>query len=681
MFVLLILTTFVASIRGDAYCTGGPSVWSFPVLAAQAPAAEDFSNDCPLPLSLDPNIYYINPNKTQKRPWDSTGDLVVNGPGAGWALDPENAFGCMVGGWCPYACKAGYIESQFDNMVGQPWAWQTSCNGENIFVGAGRRSVDCEGGMLGSPCAGGEQGLYCNANKQVSVQAPSSTSSLGYTSPCIPSAPGTEIVNTAPFEVSTCRTIFPGSEIPQIPTTAGANQTVPLTVPPVYINGEPAWWTAGRSNSAGLQHYFMTPNQCLEPVCQWVLTRPATGLPSVGGIDYSPYILEVAPSGTSQVNGYNIAIRINCDSSLGDPEANAGNSYDTSLGNPGYGVRLYDAEGNLQCDAFWTGPAVKSDCSTICRGDRCANAPCSGSDCAMAAPDCSSVQCSSTPVQPVILDGNGNPFATGTGLIQACSVAYDIDNNVGKSIRVEVYQTANIGLTSAPGSNPSNNNQAPGNPAVVSSSSSKVSSSESTATKASSTTSATHAASSTTKASTVAASTTTKVSSSTHAASSTTKASTVAATTATKVSSSTHAASSTIAASTTTKASSSTHATSSTTKASTVAATTTKVSTEAASTHAASTTTKVTTKASSSSAKASTTTIASVSTHSTSSSSASGNTCPGALPCVSSSGVITCYQPTVFSCDNGFLCPLNFLACGESCYSASEYQCVNGALV
>jgi hypothetical protein len=39
--------------------------------------------------------------------------------GSGWALDARSAFGCTVGAWCPYACASPYIETQYDNLLGQ----------------------------------------------------------------------------------------------------------------------------------------------------------------------------------------------------------------------------------------------------------------------------------------------------------------------------------------------------------------------------------------------------------------------------------------------------------------------------------------------------------------------------------------------------------------------------------
>lgn len=48
----------------------------------------------------------------------------------------------------------------------------------------------------------------------------------------------------------------------------------------------------------GLQYYFMRPvvngQECLVPQCQWIGTRPGTTKYSIGGIDYSPYIVSLS---------------------------------------------------------------------------------------------------------------------------------------------------------------------------------------------------------------------------------------------------------------------------------------------------------------------------------------------------------------------------------------------------
>jgi len=139
-----------------------------------------------------------------------------------------------------------------------------------------------------------------------------------------------------------------------------------------------------------------------------------------------------------------------------------------------------------------------------------------------------------------------------------------------------------------------------------------------------------------------------------------------------------------------------------TTKAATTKAPTTKtpttkpVTTKAPTTHAA-TTKAVTTKAATTKApttklpttkvpttKVATTKAPTTKPATTTKAAPTPSSCPGGpgqAACIGSSGVVTCYDRSQYSCDNGFLCPLGYQACGESCYSPTVYKCVNGALV
>ncbi|OUM63831.1 glycoside hydrolase family 16 protein [Piromyces sp. E2] len=39
-----------------------------------------------------------------------------------------------------------------------------------------------------------------------------------------------------------------------------------------------------------------------------------------------------------------------------------------------------------------------------------------------------------------------------------------------------------------------------------------------------------------------------------------------------------------------------------------------------------------------------------------------------------------CYDPALYSCDNGVLCPYGMKNCGGACYSPNNYHCINGSL-
>jgi hypothetical protein len=165
----------------------------------------------------------------------------------------------MEGSWCPYACKSPFIEAQYDNEIGQPWAWSISCAGRNQMIGAGRRIQMCPGANVPEPpiCAGGQQGispypflvclsfasdscvtgLYCNAQHQAVILAPSSLPPLAYQTNCIPTVNAVEIVNDTPWTITACRTVFPGSEVPQIPTEFPPGSTIQLPTPFVETPG------------------------------------------------------------------------------------------------------------------------------------------------------------------------------------------------------------------------------------------------------------------------------------------------------------------------------------------------------------------------------------------------------------------------------------------------------------
>jgi len=65
-------------------------------------------------------------------------------------------------------------------------------------------------------------------------------------------------------------------------------------------------------------------------------------------------------------------------------------------------------------------------------------------------------------------------------------------------------------------------------------------------------------------------------------------------------------------------------------------------------------------------------------------------TCLGAVGAVLSAPVCpnglqscgeACYDPAIYSCDNGQLCPAGMLNCNGACYSPNEYHCENGNLI
>jgi len=179
----------------------------------------------------------------------------------------------------------------------------------------------------------------------------------------------------------------------------------------------------------------------LEPVCQWILTRPGITDNSQGGIDYTPYIIEWVPNIADTT--FTISVRSNNDATV---EPNSG--YAGALGAPGYGMQLYDSNGVLQCDAFWDGPlapdGATDNCGTLCEGQGCANDPNCGGNCAQTPPNCGAITCSKDIVQPRINKGNGTPFATGSGLSEACTAGHwDVNNPGSQKMKIRLYSYCN----------------------------------------------------------------------------------------------------------------------------------------------------------------------------------------------------------------------------------------------
>lgn len=49
--------------------------------------------------------------------------------------------------------------------------------------------------------------------------------------------------------------------------------------------------------------------------------------------------------------------------------------------------------------------------------------------------------------------------------------------------------------------------------------------------------------------------------------------------------------------------------------------------------------------------------------------------------CALSTGGSQCFDPNLYDCVSGMLCPKNYLACGNQCYSTQDYTCFNGTFL
>lgn len=277
----------------------------------------------------------------------------VNSQGAGtggWAINPNFQFQCQDGGYCPYACETGYIETQYDNGSSSPYVWQMIQNGQLTYIGGGNKKVNVNGQFISS---GGKQGVKCdNGQLKLNDQLPQYSGQY-----CIETPRILKVKNNSEYTVTFCRTTMTFG-IPQIPTVILPGQEIFLTTIPsckdekwvksndikncnnkyMKKNNNPVWWN-GNSNICNqrekvqLTYFISRANENdLSPTCQFNKTRPSTMTDSVRGVDYYPYLLTVD-------GDLNVRINSNNDTVLGSCAA-----YDTSLGNPKFGMRLYDRD-------------------------------------------------------------------------------------------------------------------------------------------------------------------------------------------------------------------------------------------------------------------------------------------------------------------------------------------------
>jgi len=317
------------------------------------------------------------PNKWKiALPWGPTRFTTFELPANdGWAVDARQDYACELGGWCPYACKPGFIETQYDDYVGQPYHLSTSADG---WVGSGRRLATVGSGS--QECSGGNIGLFCDEAGSLRVKAPSKKAthgvaytergfSKGYRRKLCRLTPGVTLANTAPSTITACRTVFPGTEIPQIPIEVAGNGSQPLTILP----DDGRWWKSGKSvlfgtlDTAPIEYFVSRMDEPNHPDCVWDTVRPscapnpllgegvippscgfAAG-PNGGGVDFYPYIIGVQQgTGDFIINTNN------------DYTANWFGVYDPALGHPGYGMAAYDESGTLLGAVEWCGGYKRS---------------------------------------------------------------------------------------------------------------------------------------------------------------------------------------------------------------------------------------------------------------------------------------------------------------------------------
>jgi hypothetical protein len=104
---------------------------------------------CPLPTGdpiLDPDnlLLPLSLSWVQQTPWDPARPVYVDSHPwtGGWSMLPSRGYGCNIGGYCPYACRAPYYETQWDNAWAGSAYWSLSTGDPTpSFIGFGRRYV------------------------------------------------------------------------------------------------------------------------------------------------------------------------------------------------------------------------------------------------------------------------------------------------------------------------------------------------------------------------------------------------------------------------------------------------------------------------------------------------------------------------------------------------------------
>lgn len=272
----------------------------------------------------------------------------------GWAIDPNVQNQCQEGGYCPYACETGYIETQYDDSATSQYIWEVEDQGKVKFVGGGRKTVNINGKCIP---AGGKQGLYCKSGKlQYNNQVKEYTDTA-----CIQTPRVLSIKNNTKYTITFCR-VTNSFGIPQIPSVISPGEQVYLTSIPnckddrwakvnvsesckninwIKAGANPIWWNGynnveGKSQNCqgAILTYFVSRSDetNLAPVCQANKLRPSTEKDSSKGIDYYPYILTIDKNFKVRLNSNNDALMGSC------------SGYDPSLGNPKFGMRLFDRD-------------------------------------------------------------------------------------------------------------------------------------------------------------------------------------------------------------------------------------------------------------------------------------------------------------------------------------------------
>jgi hypothetical protein len=336
------------------------------------------TSNCSFPLQ-EKNILKLTDVWTQELP---TGEILETGNGVsgGFAIPVTSSKGCVDKAVCPYACESGFIETQYDNMSNGDFIWEN--NGK--FVGGGKRSVMINGKQTS---AGGVQGVVCDKGK-LKLEAHSNTDVPEYSNRlCVETPKVLKIINNSSYSVTFCRTTV--LNIPQIPTLILAGEEKYLTSIPQCSdykfattqvpntcknqlhtkakNSKKVWWKGKQQFCEKPIDNFLTyyisrgDETVLKPISQLNSVRPSTNVPSNKGLDYFPYVLTIDENNVVKVNSNNDLLVGMC------------SGYDTSLGNPKIGLRVYGSNKMVVGSCEYVGPATTTSRSVLCNQNGCSN--------------------------------------------------------------------------------------------------------------------------------------------------------------------------------------------------------------------------------------------------------------------------------------------------------------------
>lgn len=174
------------------------------------------------------HVHRTTPVKRSTCQFPNGENMVAVTPGsknAGWAMSPDQE--CKPGDWCPYACKAGMVSTQW--QPGSTYSYPASMNG----------------------------GLHCKADGTIEMPFPDKPY-------CVPGTGAVKAVNQCAKPMMWCQTVLPGNEAMLIPTSVDSSAII--AVPDIN------YW-----QSTAAHFYLNAPGVGADEACTWGTPSQAKG--------------------------------------------------------------------------------------------------------------------------------------------------------------------------------------------------------------------------------------------------------------------------------------------------------------------------------------------------------------------------------------------------------------------